>query len=617
MQGIKQPVALLFRAICFFGILLAMLFSSTAPALAYAPSSLVVPRDSGQLNVHIQQLVPVPNVPNQLVAYVSVIDATGHPVAGLAKDKVAVTVDGKPASLQDITEVTDVSEPITAAILLDTSLSMGQDDKLPNAKAAIKAFVGSLNADDQIAFYQISGDGPKGVKRLLNFTTDHTQINAIVDPLHAGGKAPIFDALYQAAQDMASPSLKGRKLIVLQTDQIDDSSIHSLQQALDLLEQVHLPAYTIGLDTTETSQMILKQIAHDTGGSSFSNPDSTVLAASYQTILSQFRDAYRLTVQTPEAFTVGRHQVQVQISYQNQTYTDPSPTDPNPPSFVIPETALSLQLSLAPGTQVSGAVSMALNVVGDTLPMQIVTVTIDGKPFATLHGTGPHFELPVWNTRYVWPGIHTIHITATDVAGNSAKPPLDVQIRVGIEWGYWTGLLIDLLLIVLVVIVLRFARFRFLGSQLEGVLVVRTLDERRAEIELGHDVKGSRLRLRITPKGVVMGAYPPWKKFPFVAATKPAAEKPAAESTTTEAPAAEKPSTEIVKVTKKTTAKAPKKVQKKVTALVYVKVEKENEKGVKSRLVMPYFHQKGKKKPFELSDKWKKKVGNYIVEFSE
>jgi VWFA-related protein len=613
MEGIMKPVVLLFRATCFWGVLLMALFSSTVTTLACTPASLLLPRDSGLLNVHIQQLVP--SGVNQLLAYVSVIDATGHPVTGLTKDQVTVTVDGQAASLQDVTEVTDVSEPITAAVLLDTSASMGEDDKLPSAKAAIKAFVGSLNAQDQIAFYQIAGDGPSGVKRLLNFTTDHTRLNAIVDPLQAGKKAPIFDALYQAAQDMASPTLQGRKLIVLQTDQIDDSSIHSLQQALDLLEQVHLPVYTIGLDTTPTSQMILQTIAHDTGGSSFANPDPTGLATSYQSILSQFRDAYRLTVQTPGAFSVGKHKVQVQIRYQNQTYTDPSPTDPNPPSFVVPSTDLHLQFSLAAGAQVSGAVTSTLDILDDTLPIQTIVVKIDGKPFATIHGPGPHFALPVWNTRYVLPGIHTIHITATDVQGNSTS--VDVQLKVGVEWAYWISLLIDLLLVVLAFIVLRYVRFRFLGSQLEGVLVVRTVDDRRAEIELGHDVKGSRLRMRITPKGVLMGAYPPWKKFPFVSATKAATEDPAAEKPSAETPVAEKPSTEIVKVTKPQTIKAPKKVQKKVTALVYVKVEKESEKGVKSRLVMPYFHQKGKKRPVELSDKWKKKVGNYIVEFTE
>jgi hypothetical protein len=577
-----KPLILLLRAIACLGVLLSALCSGAAPTLAYAPGVRTAPRDTGQLTVHIQQLVP--NGFNQLIAYVSVVDADGHPVTGLTKDQVAVQVDGQTAPLQDVTEVTDVSQPISAAVLLDTSTTMGYDDKLQNAKAAIKAFGESLNAQDQVAFYQIAGDDFAGVKRLLNFTTDHTKLGATVDPLQAGGRAPIYDAMYQAAQDMAALSV--RKLIVLQTDQHDDSSrSRSLIDALTLIEQLHIPVYTISLGS-DADQTTNQKIAHDTGGISFSNPDSTGLAASYQAILSQFRDAYRLIIQTPGAFSVGPHKVQVQITYQNQTYTDPSPDDPNPPAFVVPETNLSLRFSLAPGTQVSGAVSMSLDIVDDALPMKSVTVTIDGKPFVNPPGTGPHFTLPVWNARYVFPGTHTVHITATDVQGNTAS--LDVPLKVGIEWPYWIGLLIDLLLLALAFVVLRFARFRFLGGQLEGVLVVRNIADQKAEIELGHDVKGSRLRLRITPQGVVIGAFPPWKKFRFQGQAKPPPE----------------------------TAKVSRKGRK-VSALIYVRVEKENEQGRKSRLVMPYFQQKGRKKPVEIGEAFKKKVGNYTIEFTE
>jgi VWFA-related protein len=576
------------RARWYFGGLVLALLSGATPALAAASARQEVPRASGQLSVHIQQLLP--NGVNQLLVYVSVIDADGHPVTGLTKDQAAVRVDGQVTPLQDVTEVTDVSQPIAAAVLLDTSTTMGYDDKLQNAKAAIKAFGGSLNAQDQVAFYQIAGDGPAGVKRLLNFTTDHAKLNAVVDPLQAGGKAPIYDALYQAAQDMAA--LPGRKVIVLQTDQHDDSSTHTLVEALALVERVHIPVYTISLGS-DADQATNQNIAHDTGGFSFSNPDSTGLADSYQAILSQFRDAYRLIVQTPGAFSVGKHQVQVQITYQNQTYTDPDPGDPNPPSFVVPATALQLRFAPAAHAQVVGTATMTLDIEQDDLPIQRVVVTIDGKPFATLPGPGPNFALPIWNVRFVLPGTHMVHVVATDVQGNTAS--LDVPLQVGVEWSFWISLLVALLLAVLLIIVLRYASFRFLGGQLEGILVVRPVTaDQKAEIELGEQVRGSRLRLRIAPNGVVVGAYPPWKRFPFVAAE----------------PVEDKPPQESLKVTKR---------GRRVSALLYVEVQKENNGGVKSRLVMRYFRLlKGRnKKPLELSDTWRKKVGNYFVEFTE
>lgn len=574
-------------AFIFWALVLALL--SGAPGLAFASTAQapLAPGASGQLNVHLQQLIPQGY--NQLVAYMSVIDAKGHPVAGLAASQVSVMVDAQPMQLQDLTEVTDVSEPITAAVLLDTSYTMGQDDKLPAAKAAIKAFGASLNAQDQVAFYQIAGVGPAGVKRLLNFTTDHTRLNAVVDPLKAGvlgTRAPIYDALYQVAKDMAP--LSGRKLIVLQTDQHDDGSVHTLTQALDLVKSVHLPVYTIGLGT-DADLSILQEISRATGGASFANPDSTGLIASYQSILSQLRDLYRLTAQSPTPFSVGTHHVQVQINYQSTVYKDPPDpidfSDQNGPGvFVIPATSLSLHFSLKSGAKVSGATSLSLDVLGDDLPLSVVSVTINGKPFATLHGSGPHFQLPTWNTRYLLPGSYTFHITVTDIQGNQAS--LNVIVQVGIEWPYWIGLLIQLLLLVAALVVLRYAYYRFLGGRLEGILTVRNAADQRAEVELGHDVKGSRIRLKIAEDGLVIGAHPPWKKVRF------------------EGPA--KPIPETAKITKRGR-----------TVRVKLYIRKERVEAGARRISVPYYLQRGKKKPAELKNNMSKRAGNYRVDFTD
>lgn len=561
------------RAVFISCVFALALLSSTAPTFALAATTPRAPRDGGQLIVHIQQLVP--NGVNQIEAYVSVIGADGHPVAGLSPDQVTASVDGQPFPIQDLTEVTDVGQPITAAVLLDTSTTMGYDDKLPDAKAAISAFGQSLNEQDQVAFYQIAGNGPAGVKRLLNFTTDHAQLASTVNPLPApdqGVRAPIYDALYQVAQDMAS--LPGRKLVVMQTDMHDDSSIHTLDQALNLLQQVHLPVYTIGLGT-DADLATLQNISQTTGGTSFDYTDAASLSASYQTILSQFRDSYRLILQTPEAFAVGKHQVQVQVDYQGQLYTDTS-------NFVVPATNISLHFSLHNNDQVAGSANLNLDVLGDDLPIKAVTVTIDGKSFATLHGAGPHYVFPAWNIRYTWPGKHTVQVTAIDIEGNKAA--LNVTVQVGIEWAYWIGLLIELLLLLAVLIVLRYLYYRFLGGKLDGMLYVYNTAGQEAKIELGHDVKGSRMRLKIRPDGVYIGPYPPLKKFSFMGEARPQ-------------------------------AKPPEKSGLKVCALLYTRRQR-LQKGSK-RIVVPYYYQRQKKKPLELNNGKAKQAGQYKVKFSD
>ena len=584
--------AVMMRTVFIFTLLMLALLSG-APGLARASSAQMklaplAPRDSGQLNVHLQQLIP--NGFNQLVVYMSVVDADGHPVAGLTANQVAVSIDAQPpVQPQELTEVTDVSEPITAAVLLDTSTTMGFDDKLPAAKAAIKAFGQSLNAQDQVAFYQIAGTGPAGVKRLLNFTTDHAQLDAVVDPLQAGKpgtRAPIYDALYQVAQDMAP--LSGRKLIVLQTDQHDDGSIHSLTDALDLVKQVHLPIYTIGLGA-DADQSTLQEMSRATGGTSFANPDSTTLSASYQSILSQLRNLYRLTIQS-SPFSVGTHHVQVQVTYQNVDYKDPpDPVDLNdqngPGVFVVPRTSLSLNFSLKSGVQVSGPTSLSVDVVGGDLPIRSVSVMINGKLFTTLQGSGHHFQF-TWNTRYLLPGTYKLHITATDIVGDQATP-LDLTVQVGLDWPYWIVTLIELLLIIAALVVLRYAYYRFLGGRLEGILIVRNGSDQKAEVELGHDVHGSRIHLKIMEEGIVIGAYPLWKK-------KVRFEGPA------------KPIPETYKTTKKGG-----------TARVKLFVRKERMEAGARRIPVPYYQQRGKKKPSELKSGMSKRAGNYRVDFTD
>ncbi len=560
-------------AFIFLNILVLTLLSG-APGAALASTTqapLASSCTSGQLCLHIQQLVP--NTYNQLLAYVNLIGANGQPVVGLDPKDVKVTIDGQAVQLQDLSEVTDIGTPITAAVVLDTSGSMAADNKLPEAKAAIKSFAQSLSNEDKVALYQFAGTGPSGVKRLLNFTTNHGQLGKVIDPLQPAGHTPIYDALYQVAHDMASVS--GRKLAILQTDGNDDSSQHTLQEALKLAEQVHLPVYTIGLGS-DADLTTLQQIAGNTGGSFFNAPQAANLASSYQTILSQLRDSYRLTIEAPDSFAVGSHVVEVQVNYQGKNYTDSS-------TFQIPATNLNLRFSLQPGAQVVGETTMALDVLGDELPIRSVDVQIDGKAIPVTLTGGTHYQF-AWNARYVLPGTHTIHIVVTDIQQN--QKTLNVPVQVGIEWPYWIILLIEIALIILALVVLRYAYFRFMGGRLEGILVVRNPQDQKAEVELGHDVKGSRMSLKITEKGIVIGPYPPRKKFRFEGPEKPVAD----------------PS----KITKKGR-----------TVHIKLYVKKERMEARARRIPAPYYHQRGKKKAAELKGGMSKRAGNYRVDFSD
>jgi len=227
---------------------------------------------------------------------------------------------------------------------------------------------------------------------------------------------------------------------------------------------------------------------------------------------------------------------------------------------------------------------MTLDVLGDNLPINSVVVKINGKSILNTNSVGPHYQFS-WNARYVLPGTYKVQITACDIEKNCQA--LNVPITVEIEWSHWIVLLIELLLVVAAVIVLRYAYFRYMGGKLEGILIVRNVADQKAEVELGHEVRGSRMRLRITQDGILIGAHPPWKKFRFDGPAKPVPE--------------------AAKITKK---------GRKVRAMLYIR--KERMEAGAPRIAVPYYQAKGKnKKPAELKGGMNKRAGNYRVDFTD
>jgi hypothetical protein len=151
------------------------------------------------------------------------------------------------------------AEPVTVAIALDTSGSIGKEEfvkarelcssvleRLPSGSDA-----GLFTFDDQERLLLPWGSGPQEVRRAL----------AIVQ--RTGRFTALHDALYSASRKLqAAPA--GRKALLLITDGKDEGSTLTLEDGLRVAQDSHIPIWTIGVGHVQDK--VLKRIAKLTAG---------------------------------------------------------------------------------------------------------------------------------------------------------------------------------------------------------------------------------------------------------------------------------------------------------------------------------------------------------------
>ncbi|MFN7989133.1 MAG: VWA domain-containing protein [Thermoanaerobaculia bacterium] len=175
-----------------------------------------------------------------LVPFV-VTDRKGRPVANLKEGDVTLLADGVPVAWDLFQGSSDA--PVSYAILLDGSGSMGLAGKMEGARAAIEAIASSRVSGDDFALY-VFAEGE--VREVVPFTEDAGQIVAAARQVKPWGKTAFRDALAR----MPEKSLQGKngsRAIVLLSDGIDNDSEISEAELSKLMEGVEIPVFPLGI----------------------------------------------------------------------------------------------------------------------------------------------------------------------------------------------------------------------------------------------------------------------------------------------------------------------------------------------------------------------------------
>jgi Ca-activated chloride channel family protein len=228
---------------------------------------------------------------------VTATDPGGKYITDLSQDDFDVFEDG---AKQQITFFSKTQQPISLALLIDTSASM--EERMGIAQEAAVGFARQLHKDDQAEVIDFDSQ----VRILAPFTNDGAALEKAIRATTANGSTSLYNAIYISLKDLkkaraASPDDIRRQAIVLLSDGDDTSSLVEFDEVLDLARRSETAIYAIGLRQGEIgrrefkeAEFVLRQLSQETGGHVYFPTDARELPKIYQSIWEELSSQYTI-----------------------------------------------------------------------------------------------------------------------------------------------------------------------------------------------------------------------------------------------------------------------------------------------------------------------------------
>ena len=245
---------------------------------------------------------------------VVVKDHRGRAVRDLAPADFQVLDQGRTVPINDFRAG---EEPISVAILIDTSGSMHIGARLAAAKQAADLLLAQFRPGDEGALFTFD----KTLCELVPFSTDVVSLRSGFTGIDAFGSTSLHDAVAAAARQLsARPS--SRRAVIAITDGLDNSSHLSAAAASDIARSTDVPVYVLAVANASV-EIPMKAVERggvarfdtltaSTGGAAFAAETPVEAGQSVMQILTDLRTGYVLGF-TPEE-TLGWHQLTVNVA---------------------------------------------------------------------------------------------------------------------------------------------------------------------------------------------------------------------------------------------------------------------------------------------------------------
>ena len=223
--------------------------------------------------------------------YATVHDHKGGYVDGLARDNFQVFDDGH---AERITNFETSGQSLSCGILLDTTGSMAE--ALPRVKNSIVKLIDALDPQDSVGIYTF--DSRLTVRQ--EFTTDKQAAKRAILRTRAEGQTALFDALSEAAQEVATRA--GKKVLIVFTDGDDNASALNSTAAIARAKKLGIPLYAIAEGEATHShdlRRILDELSERTGGAAYQVKKPSEIEEVFAKISEELKHLYMIAYQPP------------------------------------------------------------------------------------------------------------------------------------------------------------------------------------------------------------------------------------------------------------------------------------------------------------------------------
>jgi Ca-activated chloride channel family protein len=227
-----------------------------------------------------------------VVLHVTVLNDEHQPVTGLDKAAFQIYENGV---LQEIESFRHEDLPVTVGLVIDNSGSMRT--KRTEVIAAAQAFAQASNPNDQHFLVNFNEYVTFGLPADLPFTSDLTQLAAVLTAITANGKTALNDAVAAALTHLKKGN-RDKQVLIVVSDGADNASQYDTARILTLAKKSEAIIYTLGIfepADPDRNPGALKQFAKATGGEAFFPHSVTDATAICERIARDIRSQYTLT----------------------------------------------------------------------------------------------------------------------------------------------------------------------------------------------------------------------------------------------------------------------------------------------------------------------------------
>ena len=225
----------------------------------------------------------------------AVLNRKGKLIRNLGRDDFTVFEDDQIQSISNFSHELDV--PLTIAFLIDSSGSVRDKFRFERQAAAEFFYLTLRSAGDKALL--MSFDSSLVV--IADYTVNPAVLSDAMKKIIPGGSTSLYDAVLEAAAHRLADQ-PGRRVIVVLSDGVDNSSHISLSRALDSAQKNDVTIYAVSTNRIDggdaedqrTGDAVLKRLSEETGGSALFPRRMEDLAHAFSRINEQLRSQYSL-----------------------------------------------------------------------------------------------------------------------------------------------------------------------------------------------------------------------------------------------------------------------------------------------------------------------------------